>query len=146
MSFKKNFSDYSPENTFKVATFAGETILAHWVCGYVSSGKRMGEPYGFWEYISVKSESAGIGSYGKSGTLVKFSEKTPSDLSAFVPPVRQKPAIVAAAKNELPFQVCDESRKRRDELKSQGYSPAFIVEALTKEFPPEKSEKSILDF
>jgi hypothetical protein len=146
MDYNKDFSDYTPENTFKVATFAGDAVLAHWVCGYVKSGKRMGEPYGFWEYISVKSDAPGYGSYGKSGKLVKFSEKTPSDFSAFVPPAPQKPAIVAAAKNELPFRVCDESRKRRDELQAQGYTPAFIVEALTKEFPPEKSEKSILDF
>lgn len=143
MNFKRNFSEYTPANTFKIAEFAGETVLAHWKSGY---NAKTSEPYGFWEYLSVKSEVPGIGSYGKSGTLVKFSEKTPSDFSAFIPPAPQKPAIVAAAKNELPFRVCDESRKRRDELQAQGYSSAFIVEALTKEFPPESSEKSILDF
>ena len=143
MNYKHDFSEYTAENTFKIAEFAGETVVAHWKCGY---NAKTSEPYGFWEYLSVKSDAPGYGSYGKSGKLVKFSEKTPSDLSAFVPPAPQKPAIVAAAKNELPFRVCDESRKRRDELQAQGYSPAFIVEALTKEFPPESSEKSILDF
>lgn len=141
--YKKNFSDYNAENTFKIAEFAGETILAHWKSGYSAKNA---EPYGFWEYLSVKSESAGIGSYGKSGTLVKFSEKTPADFEVFVPPAPKKPAVIAAAKNELPFRVCDESRKRRDELQAQGYTPATIVEILTKEFPPENSEKTILDF
>ena len=142
MNFKRNFSEYTAENTFKVATFAGEVVLAHWKCGY---NAKTSEPYGFWEYLSVKSEVPGIGSYGKSGTLVKFSEKTPADFEAFVPPAPKKPVAVAAAKNELPFRVCDESRKRKDELLAAGYSKATIVEILTKEFPPE-AEDDILDF
>ena len=145
MGYKHNFSEYTAENTFKIATFAGEVILAHWKSGYVSKGNRAGEPYGFWEYLAVKSEVPGIGSFGKSGTLVKFSEKTPADFEAFVPPAPKKPVAVAAAKNELPFRVCEESRKRKDELLASGYSKATIVEILTKEFPPE-SEDDILDF
>lgn len=143
MSYKKDFSEYSAENTFKVAEFAGDTILAHWVCGYKNED---GTPYGFWEYISVKSDTPGIGSYGKSGKLVKFSEKTPSSLEAFVPPAPRKPVAIAAAKNELPFRVCDESRKRKDELLASKYSKATIIEILTKEFPPEKEKDDILDF
>jgi hypothetical protein len=141
-NYKKNFSDYTAANTFKIAEFAGETVLAHYVSGY---SVKDGSPYGFWEYLSVKSEVPGIGSYGKSGTLVKFSEKTPSDFSAFIPPAPKKPVAVAAAKNELPFMVNDESRKRKDELLAQGYSKQTIVEILTKEFPPKKDD-DILDF
>ena len=143
MNFKRNFSEYTPENTFKIAEFAGETILAHWKSGY---NQKTSEPYGFWEYLSVKSESAGIGAFGKSQTLVKFSEKTPSDFSAFVPPTPKKPAVIAAAKNELPFRVCDESRAMRDAMRAKGYSDAAIIETLTKEFPPETKSSAVLDF
>ncbi len=135
MSFKRDFSDYNPGNTFKIATFAGEVVLAHWKSGY---NVRTSEPYGFWEYISVNPKGPGIGSYGKSGMLVKFSEKIPADLGSFVPPEPKKP--VAAAKNDLPFRVCDGSRKRRDELLKAGISRTAIIEILTKEFPTDAQD------
>lgn len=137
-----NFSEYTAENTFRVADYGGEVVLAHWKAGYA---KTSGEPYGFWEYFGVQRESEGVGAYGKRRSIVRFSETTPSNLAAFVPPAPRRPAVVAAAKNELPFRVCDESRAERDRLLAEGYSKNTIVEILTKKYPPVE-ENSVLDF